>query len=181
MRFPRELAVLGVLIGGLGLGRALASELAPRPWRHLSITVVTEGGRNPFEDAVIAVATRHESGAWSSAGRTRTDPAGGSSLQIDAAVTALHVLVVCPHGDRVLSGDAALDLPEAASSPISLEVSIESDSGDAVWCSPAAEQVSAPRWPWPIPIPRSPRPPPRWPPPEYCDPFPCPTPKVDAT
>jgi hypothetical protein len=75
MRFAREMTVLGVLIGCLALERAGASEPGRRPSRRLSITVVTEGSRNPFEDAVIAVATRHETGAWSSAGRLRTDPA----------------------------------------------------------------------------------------------------------
>jgi hypothetical protein len=182
MRFPREMAVMALLIGCPGLGKAGASE--PAPSRTLSITVVTEGSRNPFEAAVIAVATRHETGAWSSAGRMRTDAAGRSSLEIQATVTALHVLVVCPHGDRVLSGDAALDLTDAGSSPLTLEVSIESISVDGVRCSPAAEErVAAPRWPWPIPGPRSPRWPPRSPipDPDHCDPLPCPAPKVDAT
>lgn len=178
MRFLREIAVLVLLIGGLGIGGAGASE--PAPSRRLSISIVTESSRDPFEAAVIAVATRRESGAWSSAGRIQTDAAGRSSLEIHAGVTALHVLVVCPQGDRVLSGDAALDLADAGSSPLALEVSIESGSADTVRCSPAAEERAAvPRWPWPIPWPRDPRRP--IPDPDQCDPLPCPTPKADAT
>jgi hypothetical protein len=165
------MAVMGLLIGAPDLASATAEEAASR---RLSIAVVAEGGRDPFEAAVIAVAIRHESGAWSSAGRVRTDAAGRSSLEIHGAATAVHVLVVCSRGDRVLSGDAALQL-EGAGSPLSIEVSIESGSDGAVRCSPTVEEAT-PRWPWPVPFPRQPR----WPSP-YCDPFPCPDRKAEAS
>jgi hypothetical protein len=176
MRFARDAGVLAALIGCLGGEGAGAAEAGDRP-RRLSVEVVAQGSRAPFEGAVVAIATRRESGAWHSAGRMRTDAAGGTSLEIDAAVTALHVLVVCAHGDRVLSGDAALDLSRSSGGELALEVAIEFDAGEAVLCSPAAARADAPRWPRRLPVPTIPRLPP--PDPGRCDPGPCPVAKAD--
>jgi hypothetical protein len=177
MSFARDTGVLAALIGCLGGEGAAASEAAAQP-RRLSVEVVAQGSRVPFEDAVVAIATRRESGAWYSAGRMRTDAAGGSSLEIDAAVTAVHVLVVCAHGDRVLSGDAALDLSRSSAPELALEVAIEFDAREAVLCSPAERaRADAPGWPQRWPVPRIPRLPP--PDPGRCDPGPCPIAKAD--
>lgn len=180
MKFARDMSVLGALIGCLRIEAAGASEAEVRPPRRLSVEVVTQGSRVPFENAVVAVATLRESGAWYSAGRMRTDAAGGSSLEIDAGVTALHVLVVCAHGDRILSGDTALELSRASGPELSLEVAIEFDARDVVLCSPAADaRAAAPGWPRRLPEPRIPRLPP--PDPGRCDPLPCPIQKAGPT